>query len=221
MGGWEAPSDHQSSCHAPIVHAAPIIPAPLSVTRAPPPSFLRPSPSPPAPHRHSCAPSVIPAQAGTPRAHASPLPPSRGEVRWGVGGNERPPVFVSRSNRPRHPHHSRAPLRHPRPPPSPPPPTVIAARNRHSCAQPSFLPPPPHRHSCAGRNPRAHAPPLSPFPNSYLPPSRGEVRWGVGGPERPPAIVHAPPPPYAPQHPDGPPALRGSAAGRPFLPTQE
>ena len=39
------------------------------------------------------------------------------------------------------------------------------------------------RHSCAGRNPPRH--PLL-LPNSSLPPSRGEVRWGVGHPEPPP-----------------------------------
>ena len=31
---------------------------------------------------------------------------------------------------------------------------------------------------------------LRSFPNSSLPPSRGEVRWGVGGCERPPAIEY-------------------------------
>ena len=36
------------------------------------------------------------------------------------------------------------------------------------------------------------------FPNSSLPPFRGEVRWGVGGCERPPAIESTiPPPPRA------------------------
>ncbi len=44
------------------------------------------------------------------------------------------------------------------------------------------------RHSCAGRNPGAprqasrrahHSPNTPPSPNSSLPPSRGEVRWGV------------------------------------------
>jgi len=49
----------------------------------------------------------------------------------------------------------------------------------------------PPRHSCAGRNPRSRrlreqladpAPPL--LPNSSLPPTRGEVRWGVGARER-------------------------------------
>ena len=54
---------------------------------------------------------------------------------------------------------------------------------RHPCGQ--------FRHSCAGRNPRAPtpAPPPLPFPNSSLPPFRGEVRWGVGGSEWAQAIV--------------------------------
>ncbi len=59
---------------------------------------VRPSaPSPPLLQRashHSCALPVIPAQAGTTRLNTHPfpnssLPPSRGEVRWGVGGCER------------------------------------------------------------------------------------------------------------------------------------
>ena len=73
------------------------------------------------------------------------------------------------------------------PPPSPsflrPLPVIPAPPLRHSCApSPSFLrrqepPPPPN-------------PP--PFPNSSLPPLRGEVRWGVGGHE--PATTAAPSP---------------------------
>ena len=51
-----------------------------------------------------------------------------------------------------------------------------------SYPNPPVIPAPPPRHSCAGRNPPSHLP--SPFPNSSLPPSRGEVRWGVGGNER-------------------------------------
>ncbi len=63
--------------------------------------------------RHACAPlPVIPAQAGTTRTPTLPpsppnLPPSRGEVRWGVGApSQRQPL----SNTPnRLSHHSRAP----------------------------------------------------------------------------------------------------------------
>ncbi len=79
-----------------------------------PPSFLR------LPPRHSCAPFlVIPAQAGT---HLTPtpfpnssLPPSRGEVRWGVRGCDRPPPLTL-------------------PPPHPRPRSVIRAPSRHPCA---------------------------------------------------------------------------------------
>ena len=85
--------------------------------------------------------------------------------------------------------------------PSPPTPSVIPA-------------PPPPRHSCAGRNPRATAgahatadpllvplkggrdessQSLPPQENSSLPPFRGEARWGVRRTERPPAIIRAAP----------------------------
>ena len=36
-----------------------------------------------------------------------------------------------------------------------------------------------------------------PSPNASLPPSRGEVRWGVGGPARPPAALHHPRAPFS------------------------
>ena len=49
----------------------------------------------------------------------------------------------------------------------------------------------PFRHSCVGRNLGSPTPP-PPFPNSSLPPSRGEVRWGVGRCEPPPPVPHAP-----------------------------
>ena len=83
---------------------------------------------------------VIPAQAGT---HPTPtpfpnssLPPSRGEVRWGVGGCDRPPPLTF------HPH-----TRAQDPSFAPPPPLAIRAPPRHSCAPcchpcaplPSFL----------------------------------------------------------------------------------
>ena len=116
--------------------------------------------------RHSCSPSVIPAppsvipaQAGTqtlhtpalrhpPNSHSFPnssLPPSRGEVRWGVECHELPPPVVPRPD-----HSCRT--------------SVGPALSRHSCASlrrtrafPSFLHPLRHscaplRHSCAGRN---------------------------------------------------------------------
>ena len=75
-GGCEAANHHHRSCRAPIAHAAP---------------------------------SVIPAQAGT-HAHRtthpppapspnSSLPPSRGEVRWGVRSHKPAPPSVPRSDR--------------------------------------------------------------------------------------------------------------------------
>ena len=113
---------------------------PLKTSHSPP-SFPRP------PSRHSCAGRNPPSHLPSPN---SSLPPLRGEVRWGVGGNERLPTarLTPRSPTPSAPlRHTRAPSRH------------SCAPSRHSCA--------PSRHSCAGRNP----PPLpSPFPNSSLPP---------------------------------------------------
>ena len=159
----------------------------------------------------------------------------RGEVRWGVGGPERPPA--AESGNPHPPRRIHTPVIPAQAGTRAPPPSFLRRQEpalplRHSCAgrnprtlSPSFprspsvipaqagtrAPPPsflrrqepalPLRHSCAGRNPRTLSPsfPRSPsvipaqagtthpFPNSSLPPFRGEVRWGVGGPERPPA----------------------------------
>ena len=130
-------------------------------------------------------PPVIPAQAGThPPQHPplfpnSSLPPGRGEVRWGVGGNERPPAVVSRPNRPLHT--LCRPCR----------PTAIPAHPpRHSRTPHSVIPaPPPVIPAQAGTHPPQHSPL---FPNSSLPPKRGEVRWGVGGNKRPPTVVSCP-----------------------------
>ena len=128
-------------------------------------------------------------------------------------------------------------------------PPIARPPTAHAAPTPPFPPPSRHtraplRHSCAGRNPRpsrhTRAPPsflrrqepLTPtptlFPNSSLPPSRGEVRWGVGVPSvrhrsrapRSPTPLplhhpHAPPPvaPCAP-HPSFLHPLRHSCAGR-------
>ena len=101
------------------------------------------------PLRHSCA-------GRNPHPHIpfpnSSLPPSRGEVRWGVEA-------------PSHRHQPCAPR------------SPISLLLRRIPRPPtSFLR--PLRHSCAGRNPHPHIL----FPNSSLPPSRGEVRWGVEEP---------------------------------------
>ncbi len=150
----------------PTVNQPRITPTPPPATPTPPPAALAQSRSViPAPSL------VIPAQAGTHPRDTTPfpnssLPPSRGEVRWGVGGPERAPPSVCTTLSPPHP------LPHP------------------------AIPAPSLRHSCAGRNHAAH-PTTTPFPNSSLPPSRGEVRWGVGGPERaPPSVCTTPSPPH-------------------------
>ena len=127
----------------------------------PPPSFLRPPP-------------VIPAQAGTTSRARQPtptppppnLPPERGEVRWGVEARDhaqsllRPAPVI---------HAATSAGAHQTPPATPPP---------------SFLRPPPSflRRQEPRRAPAN--PPPNPFPNSSLPPLRGEVRWGVEARDR-------------------------------------
>ena len=80
-------------------------------------------------------------------------------------GGRRPRAATASPTRPDHPRHP--PFRHPR------------------AAPPSFL---------RRQEPPRPAPSLAPapFPNSSLPPSRGEVRWGVRSHEPPPPALHAP-----------------------------
>ena len=75
---------------------------PLATTSITPPClpYLRPL-------RHTYAPSVIPAQAGTKPTHTSAplfpnssLPPKRGEARWGVGAHECAAAARHHLNRP-------------------------------------------------------------------------------------------------------------------------
>ncbi len=150
-----------------------VIPAPLSVIPAP----LSVTPAPP---------TVIPAQAGT---HASThphipypvpnssLPPTRGEVRWGVGGSERPPasewppaLFESALTLP--------PCRAPTVTPTPL--SVIPAHLFVIPVPfPSHLrPPPSFLRRQEPTHPRTHTSP-TPSPIHPSPPTRGEVRWGV------------------------------------------
>ena len=103
------------------------------------------------PLRHSCAllSSFLrrqePAHPNTLSSSNSSLPPSRGEVRWGVRGNERLPTTL--------PYTSIASPVLPRPSPSfPAPLSVIPASPSVLPAPPSVIPAPPYRHSCAGRN---------------------------------------------------------------------
>ena len=136
-----------------------------------PPSFLRLSPSviPAPPARHSCAGrnggEAIGAQAGAGGRSVPPTPHLASPLKGGRDEFSWGRAWCV---------------------------LVVCAGVRGSCLRPPLvIPAPLRRHSCAGRNPRTHAPsPL--FPNSSLPPKRGEVRWGVRRPERAPAIVHAP-----------------------------
>ena len=147
--------------------------APLPPSPRPLPSFLRrQEPTAPLPSFPRPLP-VIPAQAGTratstvaphpqfipPTPHPphplpnSSLPPSRGEVRWGVGGREPPPA----AEPPPAPSGAHPRLRHP----CTPLPSFLRRQEPTACL-PSFLR--PLRHSCAGRNPRyLHRRPPSPI----------------------------------------------------------
>ena len=133
----------------------PIAPRPSRHTRAP---LFRHSCAPP---RHSCA-------GRNPPQHPHPppppnLPPSRGEVRWGVRGHESTPPIAPRPapSHPRPSRHTHTPLRHTHAPPVtsgpslPSPPRLSPSHLRlspsHLRLSPSTCAPP--RHSCAGRNP--------------------------------------------------------------------
>ncbi len=159
-----------------------IIPAPDSVIPAPPTVIPAQAGTPPAPD------SVIPAQAGTTPFPNSSLPSSRGEARWGVGGTE----------------HTTAPVPvTPTPAPATPaPPTVIPAQAGTTPAPAPTTPAPPTVIPAqAGTHPAHASPPTppTPFPNSSLPPSRGEARWGVGRTEHTTIPATTTPPPSAQQ----------------------
>ena len=143
-----------------------------AANRAPPRSPARAARSP-----AHLPPSVISALAAgispsPPPSHTrsfpnSSLPPSRGEVRWGVRRRKPAPPIAPRPDLPR------------RSLSSTPAPSVIPAL----AAGISPSPPPSQHHL---------------FPNSSLPPSRGEVRWGVRRREPTPPIVPRPDRPPAP-----------------------
>ena len=190
-----------------------------SVIPAPPPSLLRPL-------RHSCTPSVIPAEAGI-HATAQPCdePPSAIPILPPFPSFRHscaPPSFLRRQESMRPP--NRATSLHP-PFPS----------FRHSCA-PSVIPAPPPsflrplRHSCGGRNPRdrptvrrasirhSHPSAIPAPPPSFLRPLRHSC-GGRNPRDRPtvrrasirhshPSAIPAPPPPVIPA------PLRHSCGGR-------
>ena len=159
-------------------------------------------PSPPRPPlRHSCAGRNHPLSPHTHPPHTrtyttpfpnSSLPPLRGEVRWGVGA---PSLRQRSSGRPMS-------TRSPRPtsPPSPLRPSPSFLRRQEPPLSPHTHPPHTRTHT-------------TPFPNSSLPPFRGEVRWGVGGPERPPAAERQPAPSKAHPHPRPPQLSRRRPTG--------
>ena len=211
-----------AALHAPIAHPRPtpppprpptVIPAPPTVipaqagTRAPPPSFLR---------------RQEPAQAGTHHHHPtspipnSSLPPSRGEVRWGVECCEPPP----RPYTPRSP--TRAPLRHscaptvipaqagthappaiPAPHSATPTPLPSSPRSSRHSRAPPVIPAPSPRHSCvlptvipaqAGTTPHPHFPQilLHSHQNRSAKPCPSPRKAAPPDPTPPPATTHSP-----------------------------
>ncbi len=115
----------------------------------------------------------------------SSLPPTRGEVRRGVGSHKpthqtRPaPIPTPHLHRPRPNRHTRAPLSLLRPPPS------FLRRQEPRDPQPTPKST-PHTH------PSSHPPTPTPSPIHPSPPTRGEVRWGVRSHEPTPQAHPAP-----------------------------
>ena len=160
-------------------------PCPTSV--APALSVTHAPPSFLRPHRHSCAVRNPPTPTPSPSPiHPSPLPGGR------LGGGTKP-----RAGAPIAPH----PIAHASPPSRPHSPSHTPP--------PSFLRPLP---SFLRRQEPTH-PSVLLLPNSSLPPSRGEVRWGVGRPEPPPPALQAPIA-HASHSPSSLHPLRHSCAGR-------
>ena len=125
------------------------------------------------------------------------------------------------------------PLPHPTPRHPCAPLLVIPAQPGTHTPVPSFLRPLPVIPAQAGTptphpplSPHAHPHPTTPFPNSSLPPFRGEARWGVGGTDRPPTIAPASIPLHSPPttHPAIPAPLRSvipAQAGTPRPPAPQ
>ena len=132
---------------------------------------------------HPRAPTVIPAQAGTPHPPTLPRFPNSSLPLLGgrLGGGCEATSHRRRSFAP--------PIAHaaPRPP--------------HARLSPTGIPAPPHRHSCAGRNPRAPKAPSqsTPSPIHPSPLLGGRLGGGCGAPSHrrrsfAPPIIHAAPP---------------------------
>ena len=127
---------------------------------------------------------------------------------------------------------TRPPTATPAPPPvTPAPDSVIPAQagTTPTHASPTVIPAPPTVIPAQAGTPThasPHTPPIPPFPNSSLPPSRGEARWGVGGTEHTtaPSPTTTPPPPHlTPQPPQpvipAPPTVIPAQAGTTTPPT--
>ena len=194
------PRDRHSCIPSPVIPAqAGTAPLLSRHSCAPPPSFLRrQEPAPPPPPSFLRPSPVIPAQAGTtqagtthhaPTPHApSPSPPSPIHPSPLPGG--RLGGGWEATSGPQPPSPPRSPIR------------PFLRRQEHA----------PHTYPHAPRTTPLH---LLPFPNSSLPPSRGEARWGVESTERTPTALNHPdrrprrPPPATPAPPH-----RHSCAGR-------
>ncbi len=243
-GGWNAASQHRSRAAPRIARAASAPPFPPSLAIPPPPlflslaiplspSFLRPLPSFLRRQERALTAGIPPSPRPTLFPNSS-LPPSRGEVRWGV--ERRKPAPQSR-----HAPIARVAFRSTIPAlPRRSSPSVVPL-SRHSSF--SVIPARPFRHSCVGRNARsprasrrAHAQPSSPIHPSPLPGGRLGGGWNAASQHRSrdtPRIAHiafrstipALSPSflrrqehglqrrYAPQHPDGLAKWLSSAAG--------
>ena len=196
LGGFENRADAGRPPAGPSARS--VIPAPSPSFLHPPPSFLHPPPSFLRPLRHSCAPSVIRAQAGI---HASRLASKTAPILDGLPQVRAPPPSFLHP-----PRHSWAP-----------PPSFLRRqesrragwfREQRRCSTASRTSERPLRHSCAGRNPCENGadpgrPPAGPSAPSVIPrPLRhscagrnpGEpARFENGAdPGRPPAGPRAP-----------------------------
>ena len=183
------PSPRHSCAPSPsFLRPLPVIPAPPPRhSCAPSPSFLRPLPVIPAqagtthptpnssrPLPQSTPPFLLPnSSRPLPPIHPAPfpnssLPPSRGEVRWGVGGNDLAPPAAPRPDRPH-----------------PPPLPILTPHLRHLSTspppllrpQPSSLRPPSVIPAQAGTtlSPNCRPPHTPTFPTSCYPQNRTGV----------------------------------------------
>ncbi len=217
---------HTNHALHPSVAPAPTVIPPPQLSYPPQSSYPRPLCHSCAPFRHSCAGRnhATPNLPSNPPRHTHPSshpptptpspihpsPPTRGEVRWGVGSHE-----------PTHQAHPAPiptpPLRRTRPNRHTPAPSVTPAPSSVILAQAGTTRPPTYpqihpTHASLLTPPNTH-----PFPNSSLPPYQGGGEVGGGQPQA--NAPSAPSPnPYAtpPSHPPPPSSLHLLRRTRPL-----